>query len=76
MIRLLLFFLVSFILLRWLFRIWLRRRILRIRYKQSAKEVESKMLQCYYCGLYIPQSEAVIVKGGVYCGSAHAQAKQ
>ena len=75
MTRLLLFFLVAFLLIRWLFRIWLRRRILRIRHKQSAKEVESKMLQCYYCGLYIPQSEAVIVGSYTYCSSAHAQAR-
>jgi hypothetical protein len=67
--------LITFLLLRWLFRIWLRRRILRIQNKQSAKEVESKMLQCYYCGLYIPQSEAVIVGSYSYCSSAHAQAR-
>ena len=75
MIRLLVFFLVAFLLLIGLFRIWLRRRILRIQYKQSAKEVEGKMLQCYYCGLYIPQSEAVIIGSHTYCSSAHAKAR-
>lgn len=75
-LRSILLFLLLLIVVGWLFRFWLRRRFLRIRYKQSSKEIQSKMLQCYYCGLYIPQSEAIIVDNNIYCCLAHAQAKK
>lgn len=34
----------------------------------------SDMLRCEYCGVFVPRSEAVTVRGHAYCSGSHADA--
>lgn len=41
--------------------------------RRGAEEIE-RVVKCAYCGLHVPESEAVRARGHYYCSTAHRDA--
>ncbi|WP_456404472.1 PP0621 family protein [Thiolapillus sp.] len=55
------------------FLIWWILRTLRGRKAAAPKSRIKNMLACEYCGLHIPEDEAVRKDGHTYCSKEHAR---
>jgi uncharacterized protein len=56
----------------WIIRHLLRQRRLKHEPSRAAKAVDS--VQCSYCGLHLPRSEAVQLGEDFFCNREHQQA--
>lgn len=65
--------LLAIFLLFWAAR--LLRRSRRVPQRQSPRR-EADMVQCAYCGLHIPETEAIAQDGRHYCCQAHRQVER
>ena len=44
--------------------------------RKVSGEQPQNMVRCAYCNLHLPQSDAVQGTAGLYCSTAHQQAKE
>ncbi len=56
-----------------IFLIWWILRSLRSERATASKPEIKNMLSCKYCGLHIPEDEAIRKNGNNYCSKEHAQ---
>ncbi len=69
LIRLILLILLIYFLLRWVTRFILQSR----NEKMTAQKAAKKMVRCDYCGVFVPQSEALEYQGKYYCSKSHLE---
>jgi len=66
------------ILIVWLFIVVLRQAKMKKKSNQASrhtdgqKNIPSSTIKCEYCGVYIPQQEAIQKQGHYYCSEKHA----
>ncbi|MEO5883268.1 MAG: PP0621 family protein [Caldimonas sp.] len=65
-----LIFLVAVVLLLWLLRKSVARRM-PPRTPRDPAAAPKPMLACAQCGVHLPRDEALPGRGGVFCGEAH-----
>lgn len=62
--------------------VWLargqRKPVLPPRPRQDAapEGEQEDMVSCAHCGVHLPRSEALLGRGGVFCGEAHRSAHE
>lgn len=67
-------FLLAVLVLLWLLRGAVRRRVPPPSQAPDPAAAPSPMLACAHCGLHLPRDEALPGRGGVFCGEAHRNA--
>lgn len=65
---------LAVVVLLWLVRGAVRRRVSPPPQKPAEAATPQPMLTCAHCGLHLPRDEALPGRGGVFCSDAHRKA--